>query len=372
MALRWKNFPTPEQNKAAYLAEQDMEGFVPNSSGYATAYNVDPGRMASQNMQGYNPNNVYNARTPVVAAGDGAGYGFDSTGIDTYMAEQRQAQQAEQKRQQIAQAIQQKELELKQIEAQIEQIDKVTPAIKANPKEWEIAAKRAEIGDMSAYDNLVSRGNQASSSVSGIENGLYNAAKELWGLSDEDDSQRNISRNTIEVELQKAEEWARKNNVDIEKDMPRIYYDLRQKFNELVANTNQPGAGETGGSLNFENANSVKAQLASLDKDGKLSDSHIKEIEEYNKKNPNSKYAAELKASADEYRYKTKEAKGRAAALKKEANDNIDKMEAMTPEAQDKFWRSLPAKTKKEMLKYGGWKTNNKKNPPVMYFARGK
>lgn len=363
MALRWKN-QSPEL-QPNFVDPQGVQGTM--MQGYQPGIVNNPAIDAAQQMQGYNPNNVSASRLPAFAGqpGSGNGYKFDSTGIDAYNAEQG-------KRQQIMQAIQQKETELAQIEAKIAEIDKATPAIKANPKEWEIAAKRAEIGDMSAYDNLISRGNQASSSVSGIENGLYNAAEELWGVKDEDNTARAVSSNKIEVALQKAEDWANKNNVDIETGMPRIYYELRHKFHQLKDEYDKPGAGETGGSLNFENANSVKAQLATLDKEGKLSDSHIKEIDEYNKKNPNDKYAAELKAAADKYRKETKEAKGRAEALKKEANSNIDKMEAMTPEAQDKFWRSLPEKTKKEMLKYGGWKTNNKKNPPVMYFARGK
>ena len=367
MAFRWKNqIPELQPNFVdptgvqQTIGQQGMQGYVP---GVVTT----PSMEAAQQMQGYNPNNVTPQRTPAFAGtpGNGAGYRFDASEINAYNAEQD-------RKQNIAGEIKKLQAELEQVNAQIAAIDKATPSIKANPKEWEIAAQRAEIGDMSAYDNLVSRANQngASSTVSGIENGLYNAAKELWGMSDEDDSQRAISRNTIEVELQKAEDWARKNNVDIETGMPRIYYDLRQKYNELV-NGGAPAASGNG-SLNFENANSVKSQIGTLDREGNLSDVHIKAIDEEIKKNPNSKHAAELKAIRDEYKYKTKEAKKRAADITKKAMDNVKTIESKTPAEQNAFWQGLSKAEQKEMLKYGQWKVNNKTVPPTQYFERSK
>lgn len=347
MAFRWKNFPTPEQNKAAYLAEQGMEGFVPNGSGYATAYNVDPGLMASQNMQGYNPNNVYNARTPVVAGGDGAGYQFDSREIDSYMAGQRQTQQIQAK-------INELETELASITNKIAEIDKATPGLAKNPREWEIAAKRAEIGDMSAYDNLVSRGNQSSSSVSNIESGLYAAAKELWGMKDADDSQRNMSQNIIGVELQKAEEWARKNGVNIETGMPRIYYDLRQKYNELGGNGAPAPAAPAAGDarLNFENARTIGNEVASLATNKDLHDADINAMNEWVKANPNSPHASEIKKLAAEYKGKTEEAKGRYKKEKSDSDALYNQAKDLSEEGLVKWWEGLSSKQREVFKKH--------------------
>lgn len=348
MAFRWKNFPTPEQNKAAYLAEQGMEGFVPNGSGYATAYNVDPGLMASQNMQGYNPNNVYNGRTPVAAGGDGAGYQFDSTGIDTYMAGQ-------QNRQQIQAKINELETELASITSKIAEIDKATPGLAKNPREWEIAAKRAEIGDMSAYDNLVSRGNQSSSSVSNIESGLYAAAKELWGMKDADDSQRNMSQNIIGVELQKAEEWARKNGVNIETGMPRIYYDLRQKYNELGGNgapASAPAPVVGGARLNFENARTIGNEVASLVAKKDLHDSDINDMNAWVSANPNSPHSSEIRTLIKDNKDKTEEAKARSKKTKSDSDALYNQAKDLSKDGLVKWWEGLNSKQRELFKKH--------------------
>lgn len=360
MALRWK---IPELNAGLVdpqavmqtKGEQGMQGFVPNSAGYATAYNVDPGRMASQQMQGYNPNNVYNGRTPVVAGGDGAGYQFDSREIDSYIADQRQAQQAEQNRQQIQAKINELQTELDQITNQIAEIDKATPGLAKNPKEWEIAAKRAEIGDMSAYDNLVSRGNQSSSSVSNIESGLYAAAKELWGMKDADDSQRNMSQNIIGVELQKAEEWARKNGVNIETGMPRIYYDLRQEYNRLGGNgaTPAPAAPAAGGvRLNFENARTIGNEVSSLVAKKDLHDSDIKDMEDWVAANPNSPHSAEIRSLIKDNKFKTEEAKARYQKTKADSDALFNQAKDLSKDGLVKWWEGLSSKQQELFKKH--------------------
>jgi succinate dehydrogenase/fumarate reductase flavoprotein subunit len=123
-------------------------------------------------------------------------------------------------------AIQEKEAELQGIMDRIAEIDKATPSLSKNPREWEIAAKRAEIGDMSAYDNLVSRGNTDATAAYGIENELYNAEKLTWGLYSKSSSSaedRAIARSNIEASLRRAEDWARKSG----KELPDSYYRLR-------------------------------------------------------------------------------------------------------------------------------------------------
>lgn len=328
MAFRWKSY-SPEQEQTAYLAAQGMNGYVP----------------AGSPMQGYNPDQMNRAPVPQVP---GNGYQFDSTGIDTYMADQ-------QKRQQIQSKINELETELASITNKIAEIDKATPGLAKNPREWEIAAKRAEIGDMSAYDNLVSRGNQSSSSVSNIESGLYAAAKELWGMKDADDSQRNMSQNIIGVELQKAEEWARKNGVNIETGMPRIYYDLRQKYNELGGNAapasvSAPAAG--GARLNFENARTIGNEVASLATNKDLHDSDINAMNEWVKANPNSPHAAEIKKLAAEYKGKTEEAKARYKKEKSDSDALYNQAKDLSEEGLVKWWEGLTSKQRELFKKH--------------------
>lgn len=346
MAFRWK---TPELNPTFVDPQavmqtkgmQGMQGYVPNSA--------DPGSMASQQMQGYNPNNVYNGRTPVAAGGDGAGYQFDSTGIDTYMANQ-------QKRQQIQSRISELETELASITNKIAELDKATPGLAKNPREWEIAAKRAEIGDMSAYDNLVSRGNQSSSSVSNIESGLYAAAKELWGMKDADDSQRHMSQNIIGVELQKAEEWARKNGVNIETGMPRIYYDLRQQYNDLRQRYSDPddnGAPAAGGArINFDNARSVGNGVASFVAKNDLHDSDIKEMEDWVAANKNSPHAAEIRTIIKDNKFKTEEAKARYKKAKTDSDALYNEAKDLSKDGLVKWWEGLSAKQRELFKKH--------------------
>ena len=327
MAFRWKSY-SPEQEQAAYLAAQGMNGYVP----------------AGSPMQGYNPNQMNRAPVQQVS---GDGYQFDSTGIDTYMADQ-------QKRQQIQGRITELETELASITNKIAEIDKATPGLVRNPREWEIAAKRAEIGDMSAYDNLVSRGNQSSSSVSNIESGLYAAAKELWGMKDADDSQRNMSQNIIGVELQKAEEWARKNGVDIETGMPRIYYDLRQKYNELGGNgAPAPAAPAAGGArLNFENARTIGNEVSSLVAKKDLHDSDINDMNVWVAANPNSPHSAEIRTLIKDNKGKTEEAKARYKKSKADSDALYNQAKDLSEEGLVRWWESLSSKQRELFKKH--------------------
>ena len=271
--------------------------------------------------------------------------------------EQLRAQQArEQSRMQVQNRINELEAELAQINGKIAEIDKATPSIANNPREWDIAAKRAEIGDMSAYDNLVSRGNQSSSSVSNIESGLYAAAKELWGMKDSDDSQRHMSQNIIGVELQKAEEWARKNGVDIETGMPRIYYELRQEYNTLrqkysdLDGNKAPAAG--GARLNFDNARTVGNEVASLVAKKDLHDSDLKEMEAWVAANSNSPHAAEIRTVIKDNKGKTEEAKARAKKTRSDSDALYDQAKDLSKNGLVTWWEGLSNKQKELFKKH--------------------
>ena len=103
--------------------------------------------------------------------------------------------------------IRDKEAKLAAIESEIAQIDRQYPELKDGGQQWEIAAKRAEIGDMSAYDSMMARGQQAGAQSSAIEGELKAAERLLWGLKSKNTEDREIARNQIEVALRSAEEW---------------------------------------------------------------------------------------------------------------------------------------------------------------------
>lgn len=349
MAYRWK---VPELNAGLVdpqgvmqtKGEQGMLGFVPNSTGYATAYNVDPGLMASQQMQGYNPNNV-NARPPVVADGNGAGYRFDSTGIDSYMAEQQRAQQraqqAEQNRQQIQAKINELQTELDQITNKIAEIDKATPGLAKNPKEWEIAAKRAEIGDMSAYDNLVSRGNSDSSAASGIENELLNAEKLTWGLKSDDTETRRAARKQGEIAIIRAEEWAAKTG----KDLPSSYFRLK---NALAAPDEGP------------NANTIVGMLWSKMQDKSLNDADRAYAKALHDADPNSADAPKLREIYENTKGKTEEDRKKLTARKKAAKQKIQELQKLPAAEQEAAFQALSEQLRKDILAQARWDTTGR------------
>ena len=65
-------------------------------------------------------------------------------------------------------ALMEKEARLAEVNARLAELDKEI----GNEAEWDIAAKRAELGDMSGYDNIVSRRtNAAGGAISFVQQG---------------------------------------------------------------------------------------------------------------------------------------------------------------------------------------------------------
>ena len=372
MALRWKQpIELNQQGKnaqgaydASYAARlaamrnpeasvAAMQDYVPNSAGYNTT--AVQAQNAAAMMQGYNPTNtMFPALPPDQPRWGGTPTRYPE-GTENYgegaLYEQRQ-KEAE-RRYVIQNRIDELETELASVTSKIAEIDKTTPGLARSPKEWEIAAKRAEIGDMSAYDNLMSRGNQASSSISNIESGLYAAAKEVWGMKDADDSQRNMSRNIIGVELQKAEDWARKNGVNIETGMPRIYYDLRQQYNALGGNGAPAPAGPASGSarLNFENARTVGNEVASLVAKKDLHDSDIKDMENWVAANPNSPHSSEIRTLIKDNKYKTVEAVERYNKKKAGSDALFNQAKDLSKDGLRTWWEGLTSE-QRDLFKF--------------------
>lgn len=119
--------------------------------------------------------------------------------------------------------IAEKEAQLAEVNARIAEIDKSMPGL-GDGREWEIAAKRAEIGDMSAYDSLLGRSAMANgaANISVIEAELKNAEKLLWGLESKNDEDRAMARNQIQVALRSAEEWQDKTGGELPASYDRL------------------------------------------------------------------------------------------------------------------------------------------------------
>ena len=333
MAFRWKNFETPEQTKAAYLAQQGMEGYVPNSAGFN---NIGVQQQnAEAMMQGYNQMNVFPQQQP-----DQPRYaGFEGrapAGMNIYGTGLRSMDYD--KRRQIQARIDELETELADINSQIAAIDKATPGLARNPKEWEIAAKRAEIGDMSAYDNLVSRGSQDSSAATGIENELLNAEKLTWGLKSKDSETREAARKQAEVAIVRAEEWATKTG----KELPSSYYRLKEALAAPEDETN---------------ANTVAGILWSKKMDGTLTEADRKYAKALHDADPNSADAKTYREIFEDTKGKTTEAKAAAEARKKVAKTKIQELQKLPVSEQGKAFDALDQKLKEDILKQAQWDT---------------
>jgi len=321
MAYRWKtrepeNPFLPADGTLAEMNRNSMEGFRPNAAmvpdgtgmnGYFNAQAAAP--------QGYRPNvPEQQGVRGVQPSADMTGYGAslqaasDRAGIQTRIAELQ--------------------TELDQITNKIAEIDKATPGLAKNPREWEIAAKRAEVGDMSAYDNLVSRGNADSASASGIENELLNAEKLTWGLKSKDTETRDAARNQAEVAIIRAEEWAAKTG----KELPSSYYRLK---NALAAQDEGP------------NANTITGILWSKVQDGSLNDADRAYAKALHDADPNSADAPKLREIYENTKGKTVESKEAYNKKVKASNALYDQAKGLPKKGLVKWWESLSEQDRK-------------------------
>ena len=280
MNFRWKgqlpalqpNFVDPKGVRAT-MAQQQMAGYQPNPQ---------------PNMQGYSGAPM---RTPMAGnPGSGEGYQFDTTGIDAF----------NQKKQRLAEL----EAQLKEVDAQIAQIESGSM-----DEEKAIAAKMAEIGDMSGYQAMLSRqqnaGAQQKSATQGIENMLYDAEKLTWGLGAKSDEDRKMAKTTIEANLRQAEEQAAKSGVDIAKNPS--YQRLRAALEDSDK-----------ASIVLESERRKANEWWSKARKNELTNADINEIEDFIERNPNSEAASNLRPLVEKYKPKTKENK---AAFEKRKND---------------------------------------------------
>lgn len=236
--------------------------------------------------------------------------------------------------------IREKEARLASVEARIADIDRQYPELKNGGQEWEIAAKRAEIGDMSAYDSMMARGQQAGAQVGAIEGELKNAEKLTWGLNSKSDEDRAMARNQIEVALRSAEEWQDKTG----QQLPASYYRLK----EALGNSGTASTGEM-------NAREYANDLALKIYRGTATDKDVENGIAWAEKNPNSEEAKMIMDAAKEAKTKTVEAKKKATAYAKKIDGMVSGIEGKSSAEQNAWWNNLSEKDKKAVLKIAKW-----------------
>lgn len=232
--------------------------------------------------------------------------------------------------------IRDKEAKLAAIESEIAQIDRQYPELKDGGQQWEIAAKRAEIGDMSAYDSMMARGQQAGGQASAIEGELKAAEKLLWGLESKNDEDRAIAKNQIEVALRSAEEWQDKTG----QPLPESYNRLRSALER-----------GTGGQNVNETVNYFKYKL--LNKT--LTDEDRKYIDEVIRPRMNSEEFDRLYGFLQESKGKTVESRAAADAFATKIDNMVKGIEGKTPQEQNAWWNGLSKKEKNSVLKIAKW-----------------
>ena len=231
--------------------------------------------------------------------------------------------------------LQRLESRLADIDAKLEAFDKDNPGF--NPDAVEIAAKRAEIGDFSAYDNMMQGRGAQNADPSGIEHELYNAEKLTWGLKSKSGEEKEIAKANIEATLRRAEEWADKTGGKL----PMSYHRLKAQLDGLGGYD-----GDDRSELEWSNRIYTKA----LNK--KLTDADIKEMTDYIEKHPDRELSKALQPIVKEYKGKTGEAKKRAERKKAEARAIYDEIANLPIDDQFKAFRSWSDEKKNLFRKY--------------------
>lgn len=298
MAYRWKTQMGPSQSE---VASQQMAGYNPHQQRGVPFQTVPGGMQPPPDMTGYGES--------LQAASDRAG---------------------------IIQQLNEKQERLAAIESEIAQIDRQYPELKDGGQQWEIAAKRAEIGDMSAYDSMMARGQQAGGQASAIEGELKAAEKLLWGLKSKNTEDREIARNQIEVALRSAEEWQDKTR----QPMPESYNRLRAALENSTVE---------------QNASTMAGILWSKMQDNTLTDADRAYAKALHDADPNSADAKTYREIYESTKGKTTEDKAAAKEWAAKISGMVKSIESKSPQEQNKWWNGLSKKEKNGVLKIAKW-----------------
>lgn len=198
------------------------------------------------------------------------------------------------------------ERQLAEIDMQIEKFDRENPGISSGMVD--VAAKRAEAGDMGTYNAMVQNAYSMQQGAAGArkagESGIWNSideAKKLaFGLDNTADETREARIANIRVMLDKAKRDADAAGIEL----PDEWYRLNSEISDGVSNRDK-------GRINLlEWGNRMYTKWRNED----LSDDDIKDMEDYIAKNPNGELSKDLQTLVGQYKGKTKEAKAKAKA----------------------------------------------------------
>ena len=304
MNFRWKgqlpalqpNFVDPQGVRAtmAQQAAQKAQGYtpLPNLNGYQPTEPTSP----QMGYRGMAPTQDMQDRNAVLA----------QQNYDAFMGDLRAKKQR-----------------LAKLEAQLQEIDSQIAQIESGSMDEEkaIAAKMAEIGDMSGYQAMLSRqqnaGAQQKSATQGIENMLYDAEKLTWGLGPTaSDEERAMVMSNIEAVLVRAKEQGAKAGIDVTKN-PSY-----QRLEKALKGENDTDKA----SLVYEsqevpkNVREASNTWYAKARKGQLTDNDLKWGWDVVEKYPNSKEAEQLRPLLEQYKSKTRESK---AAFEKRKNDAL-------------------------------------------------
>ena len=234
--------------------------------------------------------------------------------------------------------------ELASIDAQIAQFDRENPGFGSGLSE--VAAKRAEAGDMGAYDAMVN--NAMNSQIGAVANqrsateAVYNhvneARKLASAIDDKSSEFRAEKMDNIRVSLDEAKRKAEAAGIEL----PKEWYELDRKYKESVSERNRGGL----------RAEAMDNALYTKLKNGTLSDDDIKGMKWYIEQYPNDDRSTEYRSIIEKYKGKTKEKKEEYQRKKAEA------------EGYYNSWN----KNRSVIAKKAEWAELLKKNHPVTLF----
>ena len=239
------------------------------------------------------------------------------------------------------------ERQLAELDMQIEKFDRENPGISSGMVD--VAAKRAEAGDMGTYNAMVQNAysmqqvaaGARKAGEAGIWNSIDEARKLAFGLDDTSDETREARVANIRVMLDKARRDATAAGIEL----PTEWHELDRKISQV----------ETGAGADKRSILQWGNELWTKSQNGNLFDDDIKDMESYIAKNPNGELSNDLQAMVQQYKGKTVEAKRAEQKVK----DIIGVIENLSPAEQEREWNKLSAEQRKIALKYAQWKTNS-------------
>lgn len=239
------------------------------------------------------------------------------------------------------------QVQLRKLEAQLAEIDeKIAAFDRANPgygtDAAEIAAKRAEMGDFSAYDNMVNRQGMQGNDPTAIENELYNAEKLTWGLKSKSAEDKEIALANIEASLRRAEEWSDKTGAKL----PMSYYRLKEMVDMANGTVNPQTEGIPQNELEWINTLYTKADKKTL------TDNDIKAMKKYIADNPGSQLSEKLQELVSKYKGRTNESKKKAKIEKQKAKNLFSSIANLPLNEQIRTFNSWSDDQKNAFRKY--------------------